>query len=141
MSSGICEPTVDDVRQIITTSLSDGVVQAMIDAAGLLVNRCITTLSCDVQAEIIKWVTAHLISNISSQTTEGAGIITSESLGDASTSYAKPTLGTAGLSTTMYGLTAMAFDPNGCLGTLGARKTIVEVLGCPPGGSRSRGGL
>lgn len=139
--SSICEPTVDDVRQIITTTLEDTVIQSLIDAAGLMVNRCITSLSCDLQAEIIKWVTAHLISSMSTQTSGGSGIVTSESLGDASVSYAKPVLGTTGLTTTTYGMTAIALDPNGCLTTLGLRKTIVEVLGCNPSGTRSRGGL
>lgn len=127
--SAICEPTVEDVRVIITTGMSDAQVQAMIDDAALLVNRCITTLACDLQATIIKWVTAHLIASTSTATSGGTGVLTGESLGDASFSYAKPQLQSFGLASTTYGLQAIGLDPNGCLTTLGLRRTRVEVLG------------
>lgn len=129
MSSGICEPTVGDVRIIITTSMTDDQIQAIIDDASLMVHRCVLVLACDLQAAIIKWVTAHLIASLSTASSGGTGVVTGESLGDASISYAKPQLQSFGLASTTYGLQAIGLDPNGCLTTIGLRRTLVEVLG------------
>jgi len=109
--------------------MTDLQVQSMIDDAALLVNRCVTTLACDLQATIIKWVAAHLIASTSTSTSGGTGVVTGERLGDASINYAKPVLQSFGLSSTTYGLQAIGLDPNGCLTTIGLRKTLVEVLG------------
>ena len=128
MPSDICQPDVADVRIIITTALEDAAVAALIDDATLLVEDCVSALSCSRQATIIKWVTAHLIASMSTSTAGQTGVLTSESLGDASRSYAKPTLGEQGLHGTTYGQQAIAYDPNGCLATLGARKTLFKVL-------------
>lgn len=137
MSSDICEPLVEDVRLIIETSLSDAQVQAMIDDAALLVSACVESLECARQTAIIKWVTAHLIANLSTATSGGAGVVTQESLGDASISYAKPPLLGEGLKSTTYGQQAIALDPNGCIASLGRNQAKVFLLGRNPSNRNS----
>jgi len=128
MTSDVCIPSAAEVRAIITTSLTDPAIEAMIEDAELMVEACIASMTCQRKTAIIKWVTAHLISSMSSITSGGTGVITSDSLGDASRSYAKPTLDSTGLFGSTYGQQAMALDPNGCLAALGMRKTLFKVL-------------
>lgn len=135
--SAICQPDTAEVRLIIETGLTDAQIQALIDDAALLVEGCIADLECSRQAAIIKWTTAHLISNLSSGTGGTTGVITGESLGDASVSYAKPSLVGEGLKSTTYGQQAIALDPNGCLATLGLRKAVVRLLGRNPSNRNS----
>jgi hypothetical protein len=124
----IATPTVSQVRTIITTELTDDQIESIIDDAVLMVENCVASLSESLQRAIVKWVSAHLIASLSVHTNGGAGNITSESLGDASTSYSLPTLKSDGLGTTTYGLQAIALDPNGCLAMIGQRRTLVKVL-------------
>lgn len=128
MTSDVCVPTADEVRAILATSLTDAAIESIIEDAELMVEDCIASMTCQRKTAIIKWVTAHLISSTSSGTSGGTGVITSDSLGDASRTYAKPTLGSTGLFGSTYGQQAMALDPNGCLASLGMRKTLFKVL-------------
>ena len=124
----VCKPTPAQVRAIITTDLTDDQLSVITDDAALMADACIAALSCELQTAILRWMTAHLIATMSSATTGGAGVMTSMSLGDASETYAKGQLGTSGLTTTTYGQSAIALDPNGCLASLGMRKTLWKVL-------------
>lgn len=129
----ITEPTADEVRVIISTNMTDAQIDAIVDDAVLLVEDCIEDLSAARQTAIVKYVTAHLIMTIQSGQSgvsdgEAGGLIQQESLGDASVTYTRPTLEAGGLKSTMYGLQAIALDPDGCLVTLGAKKGLFRVL-------------
>lgn len=122
-------PTVDAVRAIITTELTDEQVQSYIDDAAVLVTRCVTPLTAAEQAVIIKYVAAHLILSNGFGSSEAATNVamTSMKLGDASETYSRATTG-SGLAGTAYGQQAIALDPNGCLAHLGQRQIIFKVL-------------
>lgn len=117
-------PTVDEVRSVITTSLSDAQVLTMIADAALVVSRCpsIADAPESVQSAVVRWAAAHLIA-----IREPSGLVTQKSMGDASESYARAPLG-VGLSGTFYGQQAILLDPTGCLERLGRQRAFMRVL-------------
>lgn len=119
-------PTVAQVRAIITTSLTDDAVTAIIEDAALMVEHCISSLAEARQTAIIKWTTAHLISSMSGST-GGKKTLSSFKIGDAQENYVQATLGEAMKGTT-YGQQAIALDPNGCIANIGKRKVSFKVL-------------
>lgn len=120
----IQQPTADDVRAIITTSLTDPQITAIIADATLIAENCIASFDGTRQAAILKYLAAHLISGIKNQ---GGGALTSESLGDASRSYATGSFGKQ-LESTGYGQAALQLDPNGCLARLGKARASIEKV-------------
>lgn len=123
----LTKPTVAAVRVVISTTLTDAGVQAMIDDAELIVRQCpaVADLDTDHQAAIVKWVAAHLIS----QQGGTAGPLTSKTMGDASESYA------AGfrqygvqLTGSFYGQQALLLETSGCLAKIGKTRAFVQVL-------------
>ena len=118
-------PSVDDVRGIIDTALTDDQIEALILDAELIVHDCVEVLDADRAAAIIKYVTADLIA--SAVASSGAGTLASQSLGDASESYGMGVLGGQfGQST--YWKKALLLDTYGCLARLGkARATFEKV--------------
>ena len=118
-------PTTEAVRAIIRTDLTDGQVGAVIGDAALFAEGCPKVAGYDGtrQAAIIKWITAHMIAS----TNAGGGSLTQKALGDASETYARPTLG-LGLQGTSYGQQAIALDPSGCLSRLGAMKAHFRAI-------------
>lgn len=124
----ISKPTPAEVRIIIETKLADPALQSVIDDAALFVEGCpkVTTYDDARQKAIVKWVTAHMLASTNAS---GSGALTAKSLGDASESYARPTLG-VGLSGTTYGQQAIALDPSGCLANLGKPKAMFRKVGC-----------
>lgn len=124
----IAKPTVASVRAIIDTKLTDEQLESVIDDAVLFAEGCPMVATYDEarQRAIIKWLTAHMIASTNAT---GGGALTSKSLGDASESYARPTLG-VGLSGTTYGQQAIALDPSGCLANLGKTRMMFKKLGC-----------
>lgn len=121
----VTKPTVADVRVIIDTDLLDASVQVYIDDAAVLVNTCILPLTADAQTAVIKYVAAHLVSVRDAE--GGSGVVVSEKLGDAQTSYAAMPLGKQ-LQSSTYGQSALLFDPNGCLANLGAVAAKVRLV-------------
>jgi hypothetical protein len=117
-------PTVEDVRAVIETEATDTQVQMAIDDAALVVEACVAALPAARQEAIIKYVAAHFLS-LGSKT--GSGALSSQSLGDASESYATSILG-EGLAGTEFGKRALLLDPNGCLARLGKRTVVFQVL-------------
>ena len=120
-------PTVDDVRVIITTSLTDDQVTDQIALAEALASQCpgVSSASTTIQAAIVKYITAHLIAMI----TGGGGVVQSEALGDASKTYATaPAASGNGLNATRYGQQAIMFDTTGCLARLGKPGIKFKVL-------------
>jgi hypothetical protein len=113
------------VRVVIATALTDPQVQALIDDAALIAEACpmVATYEAARQKAIVKWLTAHLISQQSGK----GGQLTQKALGDASESYAAGTMG-MNLGGSRYGIQALALDPSGCLAQLGMRRASFKVL-------------
>lgn len=116
--------TAADVRAIIETDMSDSVIEALIDQAWLIVDRCMAKWSDDLADAIVTWVTAHLIASTSS-----GGVVTQRRLGDAQETYQRVTSADAkGLAGTSYGQAAILMDHTQCLSRLGKDAVTVKVL-------------
>lgn len=123
-------PAVSAVQILLTggtTAPPTEVIQAYIDdAAALLAGcPCILNLPDATQTAIQKYLAAHLYTVATKN--QGAGAVTQKKLGDASTSYAAPSLGD-GLKLTTYGQQALLYDTTGCLLTLGQKAAGFEVV-------------
>jgi|SRR5699024_10111588 len=77
------KPTAQDVIDFAALAQSVGVVTQWIDDVAALASDCLADLTADQQTMAIKYAVAAMLAGRSET---GAGI-TSESLGDASTSY------------------------------------------------------
>lgn len=121
-------PTAAQVRAIYTTSKTDGEIDTAAAFAGEFASNCagVLAMSSTMQAHIVAWLTAHFMS-IQSGT---GGVIQSESLGDASRTYASQVqkMGGNGLYATRYGQQAILLDTTGCLEGLGKRKARMKVI-------------
>lgn len=124
-------PSVDSVRTLIETTLTDAQIQELMVDAWVMTQACIEDLPDATKATIVKYVTAHIISGLPSSAGGGTGAVTSESLGDASVSYATRELG-SDLRGSTYGQMAIALDRSGCLARLGKGTATIDVLrfGC-----------
>lgn len=121
-------PTVASVRVLITTSLTDAQIEEIMQDAYAMTARCIDSLPDATKKAIVKYVTAHIISGIPGASSfTGSGAVSSESLGDASISFATRTMGT-NLNGSTFGEMAIMLDPNGCLNRLGKGKATIDVL-------------
>lgn len=117
-------PTAAQVKAIVTTSLDDAVVDALIADAELMAGDCISGLDDDLQTSILKWLGAHFVKVVDDQ---GKGAVTSKKLGDAQTNYSNVGMG-AGLESTTYGQQALRLDTTGCLANLGKGRAILRVV-------------
>ena len=118
-------PTVAEVRQIITTGLSDADIGAIIEDAALIVGPCIEGMAEDRAKAIIKYATADLIA--STVASSGGGARTAKALGDASESYASGGTG-AEFGKSAYWSKALLLDTTGCLANLGRRRATLEKV-------------
>lgn len=121
-------PTASEVIALTATDFSEAVVSAIIADAALIAEGCIASYEDARQTAIIKWLACHLIVSTNGASGSGAGSITSDKLGDASTSFAKSALTGEGLKATHYGQQALLLDTNGCLARLGRPRASVEVI-------------
>jgi hypothetical protein len=101
----------------------------LIDDAALIADGCpaVASYTAGRQIAIIKWLTAHLIASRGDGMAGGSGVLLSNSLGDASKTFAEGTLG-ARLQSSHYGQQALALDPSGCLGKLGATRATLSFF-------------
>lgn len=118
-------PTIDELRAIVTTSLDDAALEALIGDVSLMVAACVEALEGDRQAAIIKYATADLIAGTVQNS--GAGALVSQSLGDASETYAQQSTSNQ-FGGTAYWRSAVLLDPNGCLQKLGRRRATFEKV-------------
>lgn len=116
----VSKPAASVVIALTGTSFPEAVVSAIIDDAAMIVEKCVATYDSTRQESIVKWVAAHLIASTGSE-----GVMTSDSLGDASTSWARAQLGDA-LKGTTYGQQALLLDTNGCLARQGRARASIE---------------
>jgi len=135
--------TPNSVREVINTALTDNEINGLIAAASTLVLS--TTRDCfvdpDSEVEMTRWVAAHFVAIKSSMlSTKSSGSsdtfatsVMKEKVGDASIEYGKSShISTSSsmvnLRSTMWGQTAIMFDPSGKLGSLGGRPPAVVAL-------------
>lgn len=116
----IAKPLPADVTALTGSGFPEPVVQAFIDDAVLIAEKCISAMPEARQKSVLKWLAAHLIAS-----TDEGGVRTSESLGDASESFARAKMGDA-LKGTVYGQQAIALAP--CLGRIGRATAVVTVV-------------
>lgn len=121
----LSKPSVADVRLVVVTAASDASITAVIDDAALFAEGCpaLEGYSADRQSSIVKYIAAHMLA-LSGQ---AAGQLTAKALGDASESYAAPTMG-SGLGSSSYGQMAITLDPSGCLANLGKVRAGFSVI-------------
>lgn len=120
--------TVEEVREIITTSMGDAQVSAFIESATLIVDdyatQC-TKAGVTVLKEIERQLAAHIISGTG---TQGNGQrITSRGFGDSSVSYQQSKTG-LDFAGSQYGQTAMMLDPCGVLANMGKPVATARLL-------------
>jgi hypothetical protein len=118
------KPSAETVIALTGTGLAAAVVSAVIDDAALLAEKCIRNLPGGRQEAILKWLAAHMLASTSDS---GSQVLASTSLGAASDSFARGSLGD-GLQSTTYGQQAIALDPSGCLARLGRARATIEVV-------------
>lgn len=118
--------TVADVRLIYSGSASDPQVQAAIDTVLIMAAKCLAAMPDDAtRDQVTKYLAAHLLTTTIDS--GGSGITQSSSLGDASDTYAVSGFG-KGLRSSMYGQTAIALDPNGCVAKIGNPRATFEKV-------------
>lgn len=123
--------TVTEVREIITTTLTDPQVQTWIDIASAIVTANVTCgLSAATLEEIERQLTAHFISLLPS--TEGGGVtppIKKERLGEAEVTYEMGAYTSSEqLGTTVYGKTALMLDTCGGLANVGKKAISIKAI-------------
>lgn len=118
--------TIDDVKKIIDTSISDSSITAFIASASALVNATLsgsTNLSADLLTQIETWLTAHFIACTMERVTKEEG--TTGAVG-AYVKYA----GEYGknLESTPYGQTVLLLDVTGRFADLGKRGVSINAI-------------
>jgi hypothetical protein len=119
--------TPEEVKEIITTSLGDPVIQVWIDAANTIVNDNADCIGKDEAglAQIELYLSAHFIGMLA-QT--GKGSITKEGLPGFETTYASPSNVSKDLDKTTYGTTANMLS-GGCLANTNKSVARLFALG------------
>ena len=113
--------TVEAVRELISTSLEDQVVQGFVNASNLMITELITSsLSEAMLTEIERWLAAHMISMGPSRMTER------EKIGDAEVKYAGK-FG-EGLKATSYGQMVLSLDATGAFAKLGNKTISITAI-------------
>lgn len=122
--------TATEVKEIISTNLSDSEVAPFITLANQLVTLKLSTktaLSSDNLKEIERWISAHYIA-LYEKREAGRGIIGFGNVGGA---YGKDPFMGFGLGSTFYGQSAMELDITGALTELGKTKASITIIKSP----------
>jgi hypothetical protein len=119
--------TATEVKEIISTTLSDSIVNTFINAANYTVTELIgnnSDLSDNQKKEIERWLAAHLIACAREPQPQSEGV------GEARISYQGKTA--MGLQATLYGQQAMLLDTTGTLSErLGRRRAMIKAVTSP----------
>lgn len=119
--------TAIKVKEILSTTLSDAIVDAFILGANEIVTQVLgddTDLTDAHKAEVERWLSAHLIASTRERQAKQEGA------GGANITYQGET-GIAGLSGTMYGQQAMLLDTTGKLALSDGVKKQASVYAVP----------
>lgn len=117
--------SVADVREILTTNLTDPQIQSWIDIASPVIDRyaAICTIASDsILFNLELLLTAHFIT----ATVDRSKTVTSRSFGDSSESYMAN--GGEGLMATPYGQQLTMLDPCGVIGDLTKPRAYSKLL-------------
>lgn len=123
--------TATEVKEIITTTLSDSAIGVFITPANLLVTEKLGTsgLSDELLKEIERWLSAHFLSVFLQSDKTIGGTITREKVGDTEREWkGSQQVQTNNLGTTNYGRQATILDTTGTLVSLGKKKAKVEII-------------
>jgi len=127
------------VREVINTSLTDDEIDGLISASVAMINTALVgcAISNETMAEIQRWLAAHFVAikgSMSSVGSTASGVI-EEKLGDARVKYSDAsktsyttTTSMSNLKSTMWGQTAISFDPTGRLASLGGKPPTIVSL-------------
>lgn len=115
--------SVADVKLIVSTDLTDPAIEFFIDLAEAATARCASQWSASLTDQINTLVAAHMIET----SPQGAKTVSSVSLGDASETYLRASLG-EGLRSSVWGQQALLLDPTGCLRRLGSMRASLERI-------------
>jgi hypothetical protein len=115
--------TVNEVKRIIDTNLTDTIIEAFISGATNMVDQALeddTDLSDDLKKEIERWLTAHMIAATRERQIESA------SAGSASVKYQ----GVTGkkLESTLYGQMVLTLDTTGRFASLGLKRASISAV-------------
>jgi hypothetical protein len=114
--------TATEVKQVITTTLTDTQIDIWIDIANKIVTATVTCgLGAATLEEIERQLTAHYIALLPGSGS-GAMPVKKEKVGEAEVTYADVFSG-KGLETTIYGKAALALDT--CGGLANASKKAI----------------
>jgi hypothetical protein len=116
------EPTVSELRQILTTSVNDTDLQAFIDSADLFIQQNLGTsdLGVEILEQITKWFAAHMVFSSRER------LSIKEEAGTAKIEYAG-SYG-AGLQSTPYGQMVLTLDTTGFMASLAGKKIKFKSL-------------
>lgn len=114
----------DELKEIIDTSLGDGVLWTFINAANLIVTEHLgseTSLSDEKRKEIERWLAAHMLASTREQQAQ------TEEVDKAAITYQGRT--GLGLDSTFYGQQVKILDTTGILAeVLGKRKATLYAV-------------
>lgn len=116
--------TATEVREIVTTSLSDAQIDAFIASSTLIVDRYATQCSeadAATLKEIERQLTAHMLS-----ASDASQRMASRKFGDSSENYF--TQSGLNLDSSQYGQNVKMLDPCGILADYGKRRGFVRLL-------------
>ena len=112
-----------EVKQILSTSLDDTIVEAFIAGATEVITEVLgddTTITDALKAEIERWYTAHMIASTREQQSS------KEEAGSAKVTYQGQT--GAGLSSTFYGQQVLIMDTTGKMASLGGKSASIYAV-------------
>jgi hypothetical protein len=114
--------TVDEVKNIIDTTLDTADIEAYISTATAVLDNAYTgyTVSTALRKEVERWLTAHLIASTREQQ------LTEAKAGSASAKFQGKT--GMNLYSTFYGQNAISIDTTGALAGLGGKTINITSL-------------
>jgi hypothetical protein len=121
--------TPTEVKAIVTTALTDPVIQIWIDAANSIVNASAACIGSDevLLTQVELQLSAHLVYLATIKISSTAGFITEEGPDGFKTKYSNPVQFKNTIDNTIYGQAAN-FLSNGCLASLGDKIASVEFF-------------
>lgn len=114
--------TIDDVKNIIDTDLTDQEIQAILDTVGRMMD--VVFADCNLPDEVYNDIQAYLTAHIIASTKERQA--SEEEAGTAKVKYTGK-FG-EGLKSTSYGQIALLLDTCGKLGNLGKQVVTIKAV-------------
>jgi len=115
--------TATKVKEIISTSLDDTIIDGYINGATLLIDNVLgtnTTLGDELLAEIERWLSAHMLASTREQQLKAA------KAGSASATFQGVT--GKGLESTLYGQNVLMLDTTGAFASLGGKSVSILAV-------------